>query len=190
MEIPSGRESSEGEGDGGDLWGSLDVSARRWRQRRNRRHRMRHESTGPTGMDSHATRSADFVCGHSLISDSVCPEHASSESMCNECPQMKATPESAEPLAREVDSHATLSGRRCGEDLRCSYRQSERRRARGCCASQRVEAIHSPDSPPKRAKATHLKRATLASARRQLRALYSSAAAPATISVSSVVMRA
>ena len=99
-------------------------------------------------MDSHATRSADFVCGHSLPLDFVWfeltgpsefvwleptgplefvwlesaePEDfvllrsiddverrlvgtPSSESACNECPQMEATSESAEPRASGVDS--------------------------------------------------------------------------------------
>ena len=88
-------------------------------------------------MDSHATRSVDFVCGHSLPLDFVWFELTrpsefdwlestdpldfvrlkstddverrlvgtpSSESACNECPQMEATPESAEPRASGVDS--------------------------------------------------------------------------------------
>jgi hypothetical protein len=58
------------------------------------------ESAEPlaSGVDSHATRSADFVCGHSCFERSPL-RRLPLVLACSECPQMKATPKSAEQLA-------------------------------------------------------------------------------------------
>jgi hypothetical protein len=45
------------------------TSARRWRQRRNLRNSLRGGRLAVFRLDSHATRSADYVCGHSLQTD-------------------------------------------------------------------------------------------------------------------------
>ena len=105
------------------VWSPLAVSARRWRQRRNLRNRLRSESTGrlPDGLLTQPvpqTSSAGTHCKRTPAFPSTRGSGRSRDRSNDDRPQMEATPESAEPRAFGVDSEgltSTRGSRRSGD---------------------------------------------------------------------------